>query len=65
MIYLVRHDTGYIGGTTLVVAESEERAVALTKFELTARGLIANQVYVDRSIDTDKESCTLIDDGDY
>lgn len=64
-VYEVRHEGHYLGGLSVVVAESEERALSLTKFALVERGLSSNNVYVARKLNLEVERCFVLDDGDY
>ena len=64
-VYEVRHDGHYLGGLSIVVAESEERALALTKFAVVEHGLSVSNVRVVRKLNLEQERCFVLDDGDY
>lgn len=64
-IYEVRHAGHFLGGLSIVVAEDEERARALTAEAIIEHGLKTEGIEVVRRLNLEKERCFVLDDGDY
>jgi hypothetical protein len=64
-VYEVSHHGSFLGGTSIVVAENEERALALTKFKMVEQQLPATDIRLIRDFPLDKAECHVIDNGDY
>jgi hypothetical protein len=64
-VYEVRHDGHYLGGLSIVVAESEEHAVLLTKLAIVEHGCKTDGINVVRLLDMSQPCCYVLDDGDY
>lgn len=64
-VYEVRHAGIWLGGLSIVVAESEEKALALTKFALVERSLSADNIQVVRKLNLTEPNCFVLNDGDY
>lgn len=65
-VYEVHHDGHYLGGLSIVVAATEERAIELTRVAIAEHGCDPTKpVEVVRTLPVDKEHCFVLDNGDY
>jgi hypothetical protein len=64
-VYEITFDGMWLGGKSIVIAESEARALAMVKFDLTERKISTNGIQVVRSAPHDKEQIVYLDSGDY
>jgi hypothetical protein len=64
-VYEVHHDGVYLNGVSIVVAESEERALSLVKFELTERKLSTRDIRLAQKYDLTNQKCHVVWNGDY
>jgi hypothetical protein len=64
-VYEVRHNGIWLGGLSIVVAESEVRALALTKFAMIEHHLSVDDIRVVRQLNLQQEHCYVLDNGDY
>lgn len=64
-VYEVRHDGHFLGGLSVVMAETEEQAIELTKEAIVGHGLKTDGITVERQLRTDRPHCYVLDNGDY
>lgn len=64
-VYEVRHDGHFLGGLSVVIAETEEQAIALTREAIVGHGLKTDDIKVARRLKTDIPHCYVLDNGDY
>lgn len=64
-IYEVRHDGHYLGGLSIVIAETEIQAIELTRAAIIEHGLSTKGISVVRPLKVDEPRCYVLDDGDY
>ena len=59
------HDGHWVGGASVIVANSEHEARELLKAELYEHGLDSNKPFTLRQINTEKPRAFVLQDGDY
>lgn len=64
-VYEVRHDGHYLGGLSIVIAESDAQALELTEVAIKEHGLSIKGCQVVRALRIDRPHCYVLDDGDY
>jgi hypothetical protein len=64
-VYEFRHGGHYLGGLSIVVAESLLQAIELTRAALIEHKLSPNGMQFVRQINTEVPRCFVLEDGDY